>query len=391
MVHTNALELQLEEELKNKFYNLYNTKDIKIFTAPARINLIGEHIDYNGGHVLPAAVSLYCRCLVSFREDLEIQLYSTSFENLESFDLNKFEKSKDSSWVNYIKGVISVLRQHNYKIDRGLNLFYDSTIPVGSSLSSSAALLDVTIFMLSNLFNLNISKKDIALLAKEVENNYLNLSCGIMDQAIIALGKKNNAMLLDCAKFEYNYIPLDLGKYSFVILNTNVERQLTESKYNERVSECTKALNIIKTKYNVSNLCELSPKYLNDIKLLLNDDILYKRVHHVVSEEARVQEFCTNLKDSNILRLASLLNESHKSLKEDYEVSGIYLDTIVEEAIKAQALGARMTGAGFSGCAIALIETSQFSDFKKSVEENYYNITNLKCDVILVDITDGVK
>lgn len=391
MEHTNALELQRVEELKNKFYKLYNKKQEFNFIAPARINLIGEHIDYNGGHVLPACVSLYLTVCVSKRDDNKIRLYSTSFKNIEEFDINNFNKSNNSSWTDYIKGAISILNKHGVKIDCGLDLLYDSNIPVGSSLSSSAALLDVTLYMMSSIFNLNISRKDIALFAKEVENNYLGLSCGIMDQAIITLGKENTAMLLDCAKFEYSYVPLDLDNYRFVILNTNRERKLTDSKYNERVSECNKGLSKIQTKYNISNLCELNTSSLKDIKELINDELIYKRVKHVISEEDRVRRFACALSNGDIKSLGEILNESHESLKNSYEVSGFYLDTIVKEAQNAGAVGARMTGAGFSGCAIALIDKDIFNEFKHIVEENYFKKTNLKCDVILTDIVGGVK
>ncbi len=388
---TNALRLPQEELLKNKFNNIYGKDPEYKFLAPARINLIGEHIDYNGGHVLPACVSLYLTLYVSKRNDKTIRLYSTSFDKTEEFNIKSFIKSNNSSWTDYIKGAISILQKHGYNIESGFDLLYDSTIPVGSSLSSSAALLDVTLYMLSSVLGFNIDKKNIALYAKEVENNYLGLSCGIMDQAIIALGKKNTAMMLDCAHFEYKYINLDLKNYRFVILNTNRERKLTESKYNERVLECNKGLDIIKTKYNVNNLCELTPFFLDDIKELINDELIYKRVKHVISEESRVSRFAKSLSEGDIISLGEILNESHESLKKDYEVSGFYLDTICEEARKAHAVGARMTGAGFSGCAIALIDKDIFENFKKEVKENYYKKTNLKCDVLLVDITAGVN
>lgn len=388
---TSASRLQQEAQLNNKFNLVFKTKAEYLFKAPARINLIGEHIDYNGGHVLPACVSLYIKCLLSIREDLTINLYSTSFKDVESFDLNNFNKSSDSSWTNYIKGAITILKSHGYIVNKGLNILYDSTIPLGSSLSSSAALLDVTIYALSNVFKFNISKKEIALMAREVENNYLNLSCGIMDQAIISLGKENSAMLLDCATFNYEYYPLNLDNYRFVILNTNVERKLTESKYNERVKECNIGLSLIKDKYNVENLCQIPSNELDNIRLLIKDDIIYKRVKHVISEESRVKEFCISLKNKDINKMAKLLNQSHKSLKEDYEVSGIYLDTIVEEAINYGALGSRMTGAGFSGCAIALIDKDKFIEFRENVSKAYFNKTNLKCDILLVDIVSGIE
>lgn len=364
--------------------------NVNIYEAPARINLIGEHIDYNGGMVLPAAISLRTRCKFLKREDSKIILNSLNTNLKVERDLNDLEYDKKYDWANYPTGVVYTLINKGYKIDKGFEIEYDSNIPLGSGLSSSASILVLTCYALNSEFNLGLSNKEIALISQETEVKYCGLSCGIMDEAIIALGKKNKAILLDCATFEYEYIPIDFKDYTIAVLQTNKKRALTESKYNERVKECNTALEILKTKYNINNLCELKSTELDNIKSLINDDIIYKRVKHVIKENERVYEFKDALINNDLVKLGKLLNLSHESLKNDYETSGVHLDTIVEAAQNYKScLGARMTGAGFGGCAIALVKKSDFEDFKKEVEEKYYNKTNIKASVYLVDINDG--
>ena len=362
----------------------------RIFRAPARINLIGEHIDYNGGLVLPACVNLYLTAFVKYRNDNKIRFFSRGFNGYIETTLDDLEYSKRFKWAIYPIGLFYILSKKGYKFERGLDIYYESEIPSGSGLSSSAAILDVTGLLISNIYNLNLSLLDIVYAAKAVENDYCKLKSGIMDQAIIALGKKNNALLLDCNTMNYEYKNMILDDYMFVILKTNKPRKLVESKYNERVEECNKALSIIKTKYKVDNLCMLNPKDLPDIKLLLNDDILYRRVKHVVLEQARVIDFSNALGKGDINSLGRLLNESHESLKNDYEVTGIHLDTIVEAANKFGAVGARMTGAGFGGCGIALIKKDN-KDFKDKVIKYYSEKLGIIPDVYMINIVDGIK
>ena len=362
-----------------------------IYQAPARINLIGEHIDYNGGLVLPACVNLYLKAYVKKREDNKIRLQSQGFKNVVEVDLNHLQYNPRYKWAVYVIGSFYILKYNKFDIPYGLDIYFESDIPPGSGLSSSAAIIDVTLFLISDVYNLNISRLDITKYAKKVENDYCCLKSGIMDQAIIALGKKNNALLLDCNKIEYSYKNMILDDYSFLILKTNKPRKLTESKYNERVDECGKALNIIKNKYNVNNLCELNPDLLDDIKSLLNNEILFKRVKHVITEQDRVNRFSIALENGDINTLAKLLNESHESLKNDYEVTGIHLDTIVEAAINSGAIGARMTGAGFGGCAIALIKKDKILGFKEKVISYYEQRLNIIPDVYIIDIVDGVN
>ena len=362
----------------------------RIFRAPARINLIGEHIDYNGGLVLPACVNLYLTAFVKYRNDNKIRFFSRGFNGYIETTLDNLSYSKRFKWAIYPIGLFYILSKKGYEFKHGLDIYYESEIPSGSGLSSSAAILDVTGLLISSIYNLNLSLLDIVYAAKAVENDYCNLKSGIMDQAIIALGKKNNALLLDCNTMNYEYKNMILDDYMFVILKTNKPRKLVESKYNERVEECNKALSIIKTKYKVDNLCMLNPKDLPDIKLLLNDDILYKRVKHVVLEQARVIDFSNALGKGDINHLGRLLNESHESLKNDYEVTGIHLDTIVEAANKFGAVGARMTGAGFGGCGIALIKKDN-KDFKDKVIKYYSEKLGIIPDVYMINIVDGIK
>jgi galactokinase len=370
-----------------KLKNNYN-----IYGAPARINLIGEHIDYNGGMVMPAAISLRTRCKFKLRDDSRIILDSENTNLHVERDLNDLEFDKKYDWANYPVGVVYTLIKKGFKIDKGFEIIFDSNIPLGSGLSSSASILVLTCYALNSEFNLEINNKDIALLAQETEVKYCGLSCGIMDEAIIALGKKNNAILLDCAKFEYDYIPIDFKDYTIAVLQTNKKRALTESKYNERVEECNKALSILKPKYNISNLCELKSSELDNIKALINDDVVFRRVKHVVKENERVYLFKDALINNDLITLGKLLNESHESLKNDYETSGMHLDTIVEASQEFKdCLGARMTGAGFGGCAIALVKKSSFDEFKKTVEAKYLEKTGINALIYLVDISDGPK
>ncbi len=363
-----------------------------IYEAPARINLIGEHIDYNGGMVLPAAISLRTRCQFKKRDDSKIILDSENTKLHVERDLFDLEYDKKYDWANYPIGVVYTLIKKGFKIDKGFEMIFDSNIPLGSGLSSSASILVLTCYALNSEFNLGINNKDIALYSQETEVNYCGLSCGIMDEAIIALGKKNNAIILDCAKFDYKYIPIDFKDYTIAVLQTNKKRALTESKYNERVSECNKALEILKPKYHISNLCELKSSELDNIKALINDDIVYKRVRHVIKENERVYLFKDALINNDLKLLGKLLNESHESLKNDYETSGMHLDEIVSAAQEFKdCLGARMTGAGFGGCAIALVKKDSFNEFKKEVEAKYFEKTQIEANIYLVDISDGPR
>ena len=375
--------------LKESFKEYFGCDCEALYRAPARINLIGEHLDYNGGLVLPAAISLYISAAVSKRHDSLIKVYSLNTKTGFEVKLEDIRKDSKYAWSNYVFGVFSILLDEGYKIPQGLNILIDSEIPLGSGLSSSAALLVLIAYLTSEMFSLGISLEKITKVAKRVENDYLGLKSGIMDEAAIALGKKNHCLLLNCDKFKYQQIPLDLGDYTFVVLKTNVPRSLVSSKYNERVEECQKGLEILNKVMRVNNLCEIDVSKLERVRDLILDDVIYRRVRHVITEENRVMEFVDALTKKDIPLLGKLLNESHQSLRDDYEVSGQYLDAIQLAALHAGAIGARMTGAGFGGCAIALIKKDSFSKFRAEVLNEYYNNTGLHADVLEVDIVDG--
>lgn len=375
--------------IKESFEQYFGCTPSSVYRAPSRINLIGEHLDYNGGSVLPAAISLYITAAVSLRNDSKVSVYSLNTNNGFEIDLKKIKKDSKYEWTNYVFGVFYILLRDGYVIPQGLNIMIQSEIPLGSGLSSSAALLVLITHLTSEIFSLGILPMEVAKLAQKVENEYLGLKSGLMDEAAIALAKEMNCLLLNCQTLEHEHIPLDLDDYTFVVLKTNVPRSLVSSKYNERVEECQKGLSILKKHYKIHYLCELDVSELNNIKKLIQDDVIYRRVKHVISEQSRVNEFVSSLKKKDIRKLGLLLNESHLSLKNDYEVSGPYLDAIQESAINAGAIGARMTGAGFGGCAIALIKKDSFSIFKERVLSEYFSKTKLNADVTLVEITSG--
>lgn len=372
------------------FREIFKSDIEHTYKAPARINLIGEHIDYNGGKVFPCAIDKYITAYVSTRKDKELHLFSKG-KDLKVHSLDNLDFNEKMRWEKYPLGAFYILSKKGYNFPFGLNIYYESEIPVGSGLSSSAALLDLTVFLISDIYKFNLDRKEVTLIAKAVENDYLHLKSGIMDQAIIALGVKDSGMLLDCNSFSYTYHDVNLGKYEFVVLKSNKPRSLVESKYNERVEECEKALSTLKKVYKINKLVDLSIDQLNNAKVILYDDILYRRVKHVVTEVNRVNRFLLALNEGNILELGKILDESHLSLKDDYEVTGFHLDSLFAASKDAGAIGARMTGAGFGGCAIALIEKEYFPKFKKRVTTRYFELTGLKPDVFEIKIVNGVS
>ena len=380
------------KELEELFVKTYGVKAEYEYVSPARINLIGEHIDYNGGMVLPAAISRYITALVSKRSDNMVSFRSTAFKDTHTRSLDNLEYDLKYDWANYGFGIFHMLKKQEYKIPFGLNILITSNIPLGSGLSSSASFLDLIAYIANDIYNLGLNNEDIVHKAQETENQYCGLKCGVMDEAAIALGEDNKCLFLNCDNFTYKQIPLDLGKYKFVVLQTNKPRKLTESKYNERVDECTKSLSILKSHFkDINHLCDLKVNDLPKVKELLNDEILYKRTKHCIEENDRVYKFVDALNNNDINKMALLLKESHESLRYNYEVTGLHLDTIVSKALEAGAIGARMTGAGFGGCAIALVDEDNFDSFKDKVIKEYQKVTDITPDIYMVDIVSGPK
>ncbi|CDF58802.1 galactokinase [Thermobrachium celere] len=375
--------------LKDMFIQEYGEGEVEVYFSPGRVNLIGEHIDYNGGYVFPGALTIGIYGMVREREDNIIRLRSKNASgeiivNLQE-DIRYDEKD---DWGNYPKGVIKKIKELGYNVN-GLDILFYSNLPDGAGLSSSAAIEVLTAYILLHKNKgEDVDRVEIAKMCQEVENKFVGVNCGIMDQFAVALGRENNAILLDCASLYYEYVPFDLKDASLVIMNTNKRRELSESKYNERRAECDKALEIIRTHREVENLCQADVKDLDYIE----DEVIKKRARHAITENIRVKDAVRVLREGDIEAFSKLLIESHKSLKDDYEVTGLHLDTIVEEALKVKGcLGARMTGAGFGGCAIAVVKNEVVDEFIKEVSKNYKEKTGIEAAFYVSKIGDGVK
>lgn len=360
------------EELKKEFIKLYGEGEVISFLSPGRINLIGEHIDYNGGYVFPCATDFGTYACARKRNDGKINLASTNFQLKVSVEARNIEFKKEDEWANYPKGVIKIMLDSGYKIN-GMDLLISGNIPNGAGLSSSASLEVLIGVIVNHLFNEdNIDRIELVKIAQKAENNFVGVNCGIMDQFAVGMGKKNKAMLLNCDNLECQYSDVNLLDNSIVVMNTNKRRALNESKYNERRSECEDALNILKQKKKINNICEIKPSEFKELENLFVDERVKNRAEHCVYENARVLKAFECLNKGEIKEFGKLLTESHNSLRDLYEVTGKELDIIVEEALLVDGcLGARMTGAGFGGCAIALVKNDKIEEFINKVRENY--------------------
>ena len=384
------------EELKNEFIELYgeNKNPVRVFASPARINIIGEHIDYNGGKVFPAAIDKYLYCGIRKRDDNKIIYNDLFFPGTFTFDINDdFKYEKENDYANFLNGILYCMKKQGLNFPCGFEVLIASNVPSAGGISSSSALECGFAWAVSETFGFNISRKDIALMGQRSEHEFMNVNCGIMDQYIIATGKKDTAEVLDCAKIEHEYVPLNLGDYRFVVMNTKKQRRLADSTYNERRSQCEEALGILqRAGLNVPNLCTVTPKQFEEYGHSIKDETPYKRARHCVTEMDRVLKAVDALKADNLQELGNLLYKSHSSLKNDFEVTGIELDTLVEAASKQPGcIGARMTGAGFGGCAIALVHKDNVEDFMKNVQEEYTNIIGYNGGFFACSSGDGVK
>lgn len=362
----------------------------QIYFSPGRICLIGEHIDYNGGLVLPAAVSLGIYAVFHPTDSLVMKMSSTSEREMVVLNLDdEIIFSNDVKWGNYPAGVIKYLKQEGLTIPGG-ELLFDSNLPMGAGLSSSAAIEVLTAFLFSSVSeNANLSRVALAKLCMKAENDFVGVKCGIMDQYAVAMGQRHRAMVLDCEKVESESVPMALGEYAIVIFNTNKKRELTNSLFNQRVEECSEALNAIRRHYQVKNLADADENMVNE---LLDNPVAKKRALHVIQENKRVKEAAEALKSGNIQRFGTLLFQSHISLRKQYEVTGPELDAI-EEASRnhPDCIGAKMSGAGFGGCAFAIVKKSSMNDFVFRVEESYRAVTGMNASHYFVEIDDGVR
>jgi galactokinase len=381
----------MKAELQEEFRKHFQKDPDHIFFCPGRVNLIGEHIDYNGGKVLPCAISLGSWLAVSKNTDKFIHFRSLNFPEKADLHLQSSYSKTGKAWFNYPLGVINELLLREYCIS-GLDLLFYGDLPIGAGLSSSASVEMVTVFALNKIFNFVIPGKETALLCKSVENKFIGVNSGIMDQFAVAMGKRNNAILLDCDTLQHEYIPFDTGDYGLLIINSNKKRELADSKYNERFAECGAALKLLKKELNVENLCDIDPATFDLNKHLIDDAVLQKRASHVVSENARVKDAVIALQTHDMETFGKLLYASHRSLKDLYEVSGKELDSIIDFCRSYPGcIGARMTGAGFGGCAIALVRKDMIEDFNKKLVADYKDKIGYEPGPFASDIGDGVR
>lgn len=375
------------------FQNVFNTKEgAQIFFAPGRVNLIGEHTDYNGGHVFPCALTLGTYAAVRRINKPIFRMYSKNFDNLGIIEFSleniKYEASHD--WANYPKGVIFNFTRENYKMDNGLEILYYGDIPNGAGLSSSASIEVLTAVILKELYNFDIDMVEISKLCRKAENDFIGVNCGIMDQFAIAMGKKDHAVLLDTNTLKYEYVKIALNNASIVIANTNKRRGLSDSKYNERRSQCEKALDDLQKHLNIHSLGDMTEDEFENSKHFIEDEIDIKRAKHAVYENRRTIKAVEALRKSDINTFGRLMNESHISLRDDYEVTGVELDTLVELAWKQKGvLGSRMTGAGFGGCTVSIVSNEYLEEFIKKVGEKYLEKIGYEASFYVAQIGNG--
>lgn len=383
------LEIMLE-----KYKELFGKEEVKLYFAPGRVNLIGEHTDYNGGYVFPCALEIGTYALVGKRYDQKICLYSLNRKEVGiiEVELNQITYKKEYKWSNYVLGVIDILQKNGFSLTHGFNAVIYGNIPLQSGLSSSASLEVLTGFFLRDMFAFRFDQVELALMSQKAENEFVGVNCGIMDQFIIANSEEKTALLLDTNTLQYEKVPIDFGAYKLIIMNTNKPRELQESKYNERRSECEEALKIFQTKLDVHSLCEIHSDTFEQYQYFITNEKIRKRARHAIYENERTRLAKNALVNKDIFTFGKLMNESHDSLKNDYEVTGIELDTLVSLARSvAGTIGARMTGAGFGGCAIALVHENAIKEFYDVVAKGYQEKVGLEVSFIDGTVGSGPK
>lgn len=384
----NKLILDFEEQFGS-------SKALRTYFSPGRVNLIGEHTDYNGGFVFPCALDFGTYAVVNKREDKTFRMYSKNFEDLGilEFSLEDLTYKKEDNWANYPKGVIKTFIDNNKKITSGFDVLFFGNIPNGAGLSSSASLEVLVAVILKDLFCLDIDMVEMVEYCQIAENKFIGVNSGIMDQFAVGMGKKDNAILLDCSTLDYSYVPIKLNGMSIVIANTNKKRGLADSKYNERRASCEAAVkelnkNGVKIKY----LGELTVAEFEKVKHFIKNEESLKRANHAVRENERAKEAVNILKKGDIEGFGKLMNDSHVSLKDDYEVTGMELDSLVEAAWNEEGtVGSRMTGAGFGGCTVSIVKNENLDRFIKNVGEKYKEKTGLTASFYVANVGDGAS
>ena len=382
-------------ELETGFIEHFGIEPSKYFFSPGRINLIGEHTDYNGGHVFPAAISLGTYAAVGRRNDRELHFFSANYPDQGeiSVQLTNLDYKVSDSWTNYTKGMfLFVQQQTGATFDSGLNIFVKGDLPSSSGLSSSASMELLIGIIIQQMYHIQITQLDLVKIGQKVKNEFIGVNSGIMDQFAVGMGKQDQAIFLDTNTLEYKLFPINLTKQSIVIMNTNKPRDLISGKYNERRLECEEALRRLQRVVQIKSLGELSAAEFDEYSFAIADETLIKRARHAVLENERTVRAGDAMTTNNLTRFGRLMNASHISLEFDYEVTGIELDTLVHTAWKQPGvLGARMTGAGFGGCAIALVENDAIPILKENVGAKYREITGFNASFYITEIGAGPR
>ena len=388
-------DLEIKKNLKEKFQELFgDSENVRFFFAPGRVNLIGEHTDYNGGHVFPCALSMGTYACVKKRQDGNFRFYSLNVESVGviTADEYSFNPLEDKQWASYLKGVIWAFRKRGYSLPEGLDLVLYGNIPNGSGLSSSASLEVLMGSILKEMYGLKLSLPEIALIGQYSENNYNGMNCGIMDQFASAMGKKDHAIFLDTATLEFSYAPLVLTDYALIITNTNKKHKLIGSAYNDRRRESEEALEILQKYAEIKTLGDLSDEEFFRLEEKLEDPIIRKRAKHAVLENNRTVAAKKALEDGDYHEFGRLMNLSHVSLRDDYEVSCEESDLLCETAwTLPYVLGSRMTGGGFGGCTVSLVKREKMKDFEEELQKVYEPKIGYPCSFYEAEIADGPR
>ena len=383
----------MKEKIVKQFEELFGDKEgVTVYFAPGRVNLIGEHTDYNGGHVFPCALTIGTYAAARKRQDSKLHFYSMNFQGAGVYeaDIHDIKPEKEAGWTNYPKGVIWAFEKRGMTLPCGMDFVIYGNIPNGSGLSSSASLEVLTGFALRDLYGFDVTNTDLALIGQYSENNFNGMNCGIMDQFASAMGKKDHAIFLNTADLSYEYAPITLSDAKIVVTNSNEKHSLVDSKYNERRSECEKALEELQTVTDIKTLGDITNEQFEQYKSAIKDDIRIKRAKHAVYENQRTIAAVDALKKNNIKLFGELMNASHVSLRDDYEVSCEEIDVLVEEAWKIPGvIGSRITGGGFGGCTVSIVKNDAIDEFKEKVGAAYKQRVGKTADFYLVGIGNG--
>jgi galactokinase len=379
--------------LKQRFFELYGTPDQapELFFAPGRVNLIGEHTDYNGGFVFPCALQYGTYLFIRRREDNLLRFISENQEFTADIPLEKATRKINNSWVNYPLGVFDQFRKEGIVL-AGFEMLFSGDIPNSAGLSSSASIEMVTAYALNEMLKSGFTLLDLVKLSQKAENEFVGVNCGIMDQFAVGMGEKERAIFLNCLTLEYKLVPIVLNGYKLIVGNTSKQRGLADSKYNERVAECQLAVTYLTDRFNISKLGEISFMQFFKVQDIIPDETVRKRARHVISENQRVLNAVAALWKSDIVQFGALMNASHESLRDNYEVTGAELDAMVEEAWKINGVvGSRMTGAGFGGCTVSLVREDTVERFLNEVGTNYFARTRLTPEFYIAEVSRGVR